>query len=429
MAGISRRTFIAASAAVAGAQGRILGANDRVRVGLIGCGGISVADTNAFCAHPEVEIPVVCDVDDAQIAKTVERFQKQKWGTPETVKDFRRILDRKDIDACLVCTPDHWHALPTVMACEAGKDVYCEKPLATSIAEGRAMLAAARRNERVTQMGTHWRSGEHYASAIRFVHSGLLGKVRQVRVWAYLDWVKDCGNPPDGAAPAGVDYDFWLGPAPKRPFNPNRFHFNFRWWWDYAGGLMTDWGVHLINLALWGMGPEWPKSVISSGGRYVLTDNTETPDSQIAVYEFPSYRMIFEHQVGNNLGPDRREHGVAFTGTDATLILDQGGWEVIPERSKKYAPAEKHVAPQDDQARVNHAGNFLECMRSRKPTVENLEIGHHVSTVAHLGNLALRTSGRVEWDAASGSVVGNEAAQKLVSRQYREPWTLPYLNV
>ena len=372
---------------------------------------------------------MVCDVDDAQIAKTVERFQKEKWGTPETVKDFRRILDRKDIDACLVCTPDHWHALPTVLACEAGKDVYCEKPLATSIAEGRAMLAAARRNERVTQMGTHWRSGDHYAAAIGFVRSGMLGKVRQVRVWAYLDWVKDCGNPPDGPAPAGVDYDFWLGPAPKRPFNPNRFHFNFRWWWDYAGGLMTDWGVHLINLALWGMGPEWPKSVISSGGRYVLTDNTETPDSQIAVYEFPSYRMIFEYQVGNNLGPDRREHGVAFTGTDATLILDQGGWEVIPERTKKYAPAEKHVAPQDDQARVNHAGNFLECMRTRKPTVENLEIGHHVSTVAHLGNLALRTSGRVEWDAASGSVVGNEAAQKLVSRQYREPWTLPYLNV
>jgi predicted dehydrogenase len=229
--------------------------------------------------------------------------------------------------------------------------------------------------------------------------------------------------------PAGVDYDFWLGPAPQRAFNPNRFHFNFRWFWDYAGGLMTDWGVHLINLALWGMGPEYPKSVISSGGRYVLTDNTETPDSQIAVYEFPSYRMIFEHQVGNNLGPDRLEHGVAFTGTDATLILDQSGWEVIPERTKKDAPSEKHTARQDDQARVNHAGNFLECMRSRKPTVENFEIGHHVSTVAHLGNLAFRTTGRVEWDAASGSVVGNEAAQKLVSRQYREPWTLPYLNV
>ena len=147
------------------------------------------------------------------------------------------------------------------------------------------------------------------------------------------------------------------------------------------------------------------------------------------MYEFPSYRLIFEHQVGNNLGPDRREHGVAFTGTDATLILDQSGWEVIPERTKKDAPAEKHAAKVDDQARVNHAGNFLECMRSRKPTVENFEIGHHVSTVAHLGNLAFRTTGRVEWDAASGSVVGNEAAQKLVSRQYREPWTLPYLNV
>jgi predicted dehydrogenase len=429
MNAINRRTFLAASSLLAASQGRILGANDRIRVGLIGCGGISVADTNAFFAFPEVDIPVICDVDDSQMAATIERFTKAGKAKPETVKDFRRIIDRKDLDACLVCTPDHWHALPTVMACDAGKDVYCEKPLATTIAEGRAMLDAAKHNQRVVQMGTHWRSGDHYREAIDFVHSGKLGKVRQVRVWAYLDWVKDAGNPPDGPVPAGVDYDMWLGPAPKRPFNPNRFHFNFRWWWDYAGGLMTDWGVHLINLALWGMGPEWPKTASSSGGRYVLTDNTETPDSQIAVYEFPSYRLIFEDQIGNNLGPDRREHGVAFTGTDATLIVDDSGWEVIPERTKNTTPAERHNADRkNDKSRIHHVGNFLECMRSRKDPVENFEIGFHVSTVAQLGNLAFRTTGRVDWDAAHGRVTGNKHAEQLMTRHYRKPWKLPYLK-
>src|ERR1019366_8309902 len=248
------------------------------------------------------------------------------------------------VDVVLIATPDHWHALPAVLACQAGKDVYVEKPLAKTIDEGRAMLEAAKRHQRVVQMGSQWRSCKHIVEAGEFIRSGKLGKVRIVRGWAYLDWLPAIGKPADGNPPAGVDYGMWLGPAPERAFNPNRFHFNFRWFWDYAGGLMTDWGVHLINMMLMGMGPEEPKSAYSCGGRYVLTDNTETPDSQIAVYEFPSYRMIFEHQVGNNLGPDRREHGVAFTGTDATLILDQSGWEVIPERSKKDAPSEKHAA-------------------------------------------------------------------------------------
>ncbi len=423
---LTRRTFLSAGAVLAAAR-RAPGANDRIRIGLIGCGGISVGDTHAFLAHPGVEIAQICDVDDERIAKARARLEKAQGRAPQTEKDFRRVVENKEIDACLVCTPDHWHALPTVLACQAGKDVYCEKPLAATIAEGQAMVEAARRHGRVVQMGTQWRSGEHYREAIEFVRSGKLGKVRQVRVWAYLDWLQPCGKPPDGPVPSGVDYDLWLGPAPRRPFNPNRFHFNFRWFWDYAGGLMTDWGVHLINLALWGMGPEWPKTVISSGGRYVLDDNTETPDSQVTVYEFPSYRLIFEHQVGNNLGPDRREHGVAFTGTQATLILDQSGWEVIPERTKKGAPAEKHAVKADDRSRVLHAGNFLECMRSRRDPVESVAVGHHVSAVAHLGNLAFRSAARVEWDERAGQVRGNRIARKMVSREYRKPWKLPYL--
>jgi predicted dehydrogenase len=423
----TRRAFLgsslAASAFAAGA--RAAAPSDRVRIGLVGCGGISVADTNAFLAHPESEIVAICDVDDAQIKATLERLEKLGRPRPEAVKDFRRVVDRKDVDVCLVCTPDHWHALPTIAACQAGKDVYVEKPLAASIGEGRAMRDAAREHGRVCQMGAQWRSGEHYREAVELVRSGKIGKVRQVRCWAYLDWVHDIGNPPDEPVPAGVDYEMWLGPAPSRPFNKNRFHFNFRWFWDYAGGLQTDWGVHLINIALWAMGPEWPQSVISSGGKYALKDNSETPDSQITVYEFPSYTLIWEHQVQNGLGPDRREHGVLFTGSDATLLVDVGGWEVIAEPAKRGSIVEmKRSARPGDTHRVQHARNFLDCVKSRQAPVENLDLGHHVTAVAHLGNLSLRSRSRIDWDAAAGRVTNNEAANALVTRAYRSPWKL-----
>jgi predicted dehydrogenase len=188
---------------------------------------------------------------------------------------------------------------------------------------------------------------------------------------------------------------------------------------------MTDWGVHLINVALWAMGPEWPKSVVSSGGKYVLQDNTETPDTQITVYDFPSYTLIWEHQVQCGLGPDRREHGVFFTGTDATLILDTKGWEIIAEPKRRMSVVEmKRSAITDERVRAAHARNFLDCLRSRKAPVENLEVGHHVSTVAHLGNLALRSRSRIEWDAASEKVPDNEQANSLVTARYRAPWVL-----
>jgi len=256
------------------------------------------------------------------------------------------------------------------------------------------------------------------------VRGGKIGKVRQVRCTAYLDWIRDIGNPPDGPVPAGVDYEMWLGPSPARPFNPNRFHFNFRWFWDYAGGLMTDWGVHLINIALWAMGPEPPKSVVSSGGKYALQDNSETPDTQITLYDFPSYTMIWEHQVQCGLGPDRREHGVMFTGTDASLILDSAGWEVIAEPKKRGMIEMKRVARTDETVRAAHAKNFLDCVRSRQAPVENLDVGHHVSTVAHLGNIALRSRSRIEWDAEAERVRDNDAANRFVTRSYRSPWKL-----
>lgn len=401
-----------------------VGANEKVRVGLVGCGGMGRGDLVTFFLNPEIDCPVICDIDDAQLAKTLPMVESHCGRAPDTVKDFRRVIDRDDVDVVLVATPDHWHALPTVLACQAGKDVYVEKPLGKSIEEGRAMLEAARRHERVVQMGTQWRSGEHYRAAVEFIQSGKIGKVRLVRAWAYLDWVGAIGNPPDGDPPEGVDYDMWLGPAPARPFNPNRFHFNFRWFWDYAGGLMTDWGVHLINICLWAMGSEPPSRISSSGGKFVLDDNTETPDTQVTVYDFPSYTLVFEHMLLGGLGPGGRPHGMSFTGTEGTVIIDAGGWEIIPEPKRDSLQAVRHEAGPD--ARPAHVRDFLDCVKSRRQPVENLEVGHFVSTVAHLGNIALRTQREIKWDAQRERIPGDREANAQVACDYRRPWKLPY---
>jgi len=404
---------------------RAAAASEKVRVALIGSGGMGRGDLATFFLNPEVDCPVVCDVDDKQLAEAVKLVKEKRDATPETVKDFRRVLERKDVDAVVVATPDHWHALPTVMACQAGKDVYVEKPLALTIAEGRAMIEAARRHNRVCQMGAQRLSSPTYAQAVDFVKTGKLGKVGLVRAWAYLDWIRPIGSPADGPVPPGVDYDMWLGPAPDRLFNSNRFHFNFRWFWDYAGGLMTDWGVHLIQVLLWAMGPEPPKSVMSSGGKYVLEDNSETPDTQITVYEFPSYTLVWEHKVGVGLGLYNRPWGMSFTGTEGTLVINDSGWEILREPTKDALEPKKYPGGADP--RPAHVRNFLDCIKSRQQPIENLGVGHHVSTVAHLGNIALRTGHKVNWDTQAERVIDDPKADALVSVPYRKPWQLPYL--
>jgi len=438
---ITRRQFLRTSAVAASAGSSLIatagpeprsvsaqapGANDRIRLGVIGCGGMGRGNLATFLANPEVECALICDVDEAQMAQALQVVAKHRSSKPEALRDFRRVIDRKDVDVLLISTPDHWHALPTVLGCQAGKDIYVEKPLANTIAEGRAMLEATRRHQRVVQMGTQWRSGVHWSEAIDFVHSGKLGKIGLVRAWAYHDWLGGVGNPPDGEPPSTVDYDFWLGPAPKRPFNPNRFHFNFRWFWDYAGGLMTDWGVHQINVILWGMGLESPRKVSSSGGKFVLDDNTETPDTQVAVYEFPTYNLIWEHKVGIGVGLNGRSWGISFSGSEGTLIVNDAGWEIIPEPKKKSLEPAKFAASGD--ARPAHVRNFLDCVRSRKDPAENLDVGHLVTTVAHLGNIALRTGRTILWDTRNEQVVADRDANRLVTPRYRKPWSLPYMR-
>lgn len=397
---------------------------EKLRLGVIGCGGMGAGDLECFFLNPEVDCPVICDVDDAHLAKGVEICDKRRGTKPETVKDFRRVLDRKDVDAVLIATPDHWHALPAVMACQAGKDVYVEKPLARTIDEGRAILEASRRHQRVVQMGSQWRSCRHIIEAADMVRSGKLGKVSMVRGWAYLDGRESIGRPPDSEPPAGVDYQQWLGPAPSRPFNPNRFHFNFRWFWDYAGGLMTDWGVHLINMLMMGMDDQPPRTVSASGGKLLHDDNTETPDTLVTVYEFPGCLLIWEHRAGLNNGINGRSWGVEWCGSEGTIILNDEGWEVRTE--PKQANLDNRKMPGSGDPRPAHVRNFLECVKSRKPPVLNLEIGHRVSTVAHLGNVAYRSGRKIVWDAVNEGVVGDPEADKLVGAEYRKPWTLPY---
>jgi predicted dehydrogenase len=435
MNAIPRRRFLqntawlAGTAAFAGPLIRVAragepGANDKIRLALIGSGNMGVGDLDTFLENPEVDCVVIADLDEAMAAKGAAACEKRERKRPQIVKDFRRVLDRKDVDVVLIATPDHWHAIPTVMACQAGKDVYVEKPLATTIDEGRAMVTAAQKHDRIVQMGSQWSSCQHMLDAAEFLKSGKLGKLAMCRAWAYLDWLPAIGKPADGPPPAGIDYDFWLGPAPKRPFNPNRYHFNFRWFWDYAGGLMTDWGVHLFNMIFLGAPREWPKSVVSSGGKYVLDDNSETPDSQITVYEFPSYQMIWEHKAGMAVGINNHPWGIAWYGTEGTIMMNDAGWHIIPEKRKASLDAERFKS--SGNPRPTHVRNFLECVRTRKQPVLNAELGHHVSSIAHLGNLAYRTGQKVVWDAEKERVIGNRAADKLVGVKYRAPWKLDY---
>ncbi len=436
MRSASRRRFLSAAAAIPTATAlsatRVLGANDRIRFGLIGCGGMGRADMRDFLKAGKTELVALCDVDPAHI----ERAQSTAVdaGSPKaefTTSDFRGLIDRNDLDAVIVGTPDHWHAIPTILACQSGKDVYVEKPLALSIGEGRAMVNAARKHNRVVQMGTQQRSASHYHEAVEYVRSGKLGKIRLVQCWAYLDWIGEVQPVADSDPPEGVDYDMWLGPAPARPFNKNRFHFSFRWYWDYSGGLMTDWGAHMIDIANWAMGIKAPSSAMSIGGKYGFpSDAQETPDTQQVLWQFPDFSMVWEHAIGVGRGPETREHGVLFHGNNGVLVVDRAGWEVYPETDAKDKPREYRSAglPRQDAGRQDyhllHVRNFLDCMRSRKQPRSDVEIGHNSMIACHLGNMAFRLGRRVDWNVENEKVVNDPEAQKLVTREYRAPWTL-----
>jgi predicted dehydrogenase len=442
MSDLTRRQFLGAgSAALAGASlapspamaGSQSGAkrvapSDRLRFGLIGAKGMGWTDLQAHRRIDGVECIALCDVDNDVLEDRAAELETASGQKPVLYRDYRAMLENDDIDFVIIATPDHWHCLQMVDACAAGKDVYVEKPLANSIDECYTMMAAAERYGRVVQVGQWQRSAPHWQAAIDFLRSGQLGTLRVTKAWAYQGWMSPVPPKPDTRAPEHVDYDMWLGPAPKRPFNENRFHFNFRWFWDYAGGLMTDWGVHLIDYIFYGMDVARPLSVVSMGGKYgydETEDASETPDTQQAIYEFDGFSMIWEQATGIDGGPFRRDHGVAFIGNNGTLVIDRGGWEIFPEvRDGRYRM--EALPSQDGSGGLDqHAENFVACIRSREPTNCPTNVAANTAINAHMGNVALRVGGRVHWDESRRRFRDNDEANRLLRPTYRPPWSLP----
>ena len=407
-----------------------VGANDKIGVGLIGCNGMGFEDLKAFLRNPEVECIALSDIDENVLnnrAAETEKITGKK--VKHLYKDWRKLIDNKDIDLVIVGTPDHWHCLQMVSACQAGKDVYCEKPLGNSIEECNIMVRAAQKYNRVVQVGQWQRSDPHWQDAMQFVHSGQLGKIRTVRVFSYQGWCPSIPVKPDEAVPAGVDYDMWLGPAPKRPFNRNRFHFTFRWFWDYAGGLMTDWGVHLLDYALEGMNAGLPSRVFSGGGKFAYPDDAmETPDTLMATYAYKDFNIIWDHACGINHGLYNRKEGLAFYGENGTMVLDRAGWEVIPVVSNNVARMEAVPFKKGEgKGLYNHVGNMLSCIKSRELPNADVAIGARVAKMAHLANISCRVQREVHWDDKNNLFVGDNEATALSKAYYRAPWELPKL--
>lgn len=399
-----------------------------IRCGLIGAKGMGFSDLKAFLAQPNTRCVAICDVDQRVLDARVADTEKLQGSKPRAYQDYRQLIADKDVDVVIIGTPDHWHCLPFVEACQAGKDIYCEKPLGNSIEEINIMERAAKKHKTVVQVGQWQRSDPHWKDAVNYVYSGKLGKIRTVRTWAYQGWMEPVPVKADGQAPEGVDYDFWLGPAPKRPFNPNRFHFNFRWFWDYAGGLMTDWGVHIIDYGLYGMQVKAPKSVMAMGGKFAYPDDAaETPDTLQVLYEYDGFTMLWDHGTGIDGGHFGRNHGVGFVGNNGTLVVDRDGWEVIPEKKKGQDLIERvELQKGVGKGLELHMANFLDGVRTRKRDLNcSIEIAANTARVAHLGNIALKTGRRLYWDSEASRFIDDEQANSYLTPVYRSPWKLP----
>ncbi len=402
---------------------RTVSPSDQIRIGAIGINGQGWADLQSLMKVPQVRVSALCDVDENVLQRRLAGI-RQAGMNPKTYTRYQDLLSDPDVDAVLIATPDHWHALVMTDACAAGKDVYCEKPLGRTIAECQVMVGAQRRYSRVVQVGQWQRSQKHFRDAVDFVQSGKLGKIRLVKAWAYQGWMKPIPVQPDGPVPQGVHYDLWLGPAPTRPFNPNRFHFNFRWFYDYAGGLMTDWGVHLIDYVLLAMKASYARSAAAIGGKNGYPDDAEEwPDTMATIYDFGDFDLVWEQAVGINGGPYGRDHGIAYIGNNGTLVLDRGGWEVIPEGKNMEAIPRQSAT---DNGMDLHAANFISVVQSRK--MEDLhtpvDAAALVAINCHMGNIAHRTGDQVYLDPGQMQFSSAPANQYL-QPDYKNGYTLP----
>jgi predicted dehydrogenase len=421
MSALDRRRFLQSSASSLAALPALTAAgaaarpNEKITLAIMGVRSRGRDLTRGFAGFEDVEIAYVIDPDENVVAPALKEAEKRQKRTPRVEKDVRKVLDDKSVTALAVAAPDHWHALATVWACQAGKHVYCEKPASHNLVEGRRMVEAARKYERVVQLGTQRRSGAHFQSAAEFVRSGKLGKVPFARTWIAGNR-KSIGHLPDGPVPAGVDYNLWLGAAPERPFNPNRFHYNWHWNWDYGTGELGNNGIHALDVARWILGLDAPQRITAGGGKYFYDDDQITPDTMVVTYDFPGTCLIWEHRIWAKTGLEGESFGIVLYGEKGTLHFDKKGWHVSDG---------VEAADQTSEIERPHLRNFLDCLRSGKRPNADIEEGHKSTRLCHLGNVAFRVGRTLRFDASTETIPGDDEANRLLSRTYRKPFVMP----
>ena len=436
---LNRRQFVTGAAAAAAAMRPALQLSGkeppsrRVRIGLIGCGGRGRELLRVMREFPDVEVPVVSDVIEPRMQQAAETLQQGPHPQqPERVLEHERILERRDVDAVLIATTQHWHGLPFIQAAQAGKHIYVEKPLSHTVVEGRAMVEAARRAGVIAMMGSQQRGYDHYQKAFEIIRSGRLGKIALVECWNYHNTGNRVGRAADGDPPPGYHWDRWLGPAPYVPFNRSRM--NNSWWFAYAGGMMTNWAIHHIDIILWAMEATSPTSVVCPGGKLVVDDLADTPDTVEASWQFPEFLMHYRYRGFNNFHVVQsrpQHHGICFHGNRATMVLDRSGYEIFNDSDPN-----KSVQRQDNPRFWGDGkpGNevdgpwqrlFVDCVKDGKKPPLDLEESHRATVCCHLANIAYLTGRRFPWDGRREVIDGDAGASALLSRPRRKGYELP----
>jgi predicted dehydrogenase len=420
----TRRTFLTASGAILAlpaityrnAFGADTPPSERVRLAAIGVGRQGMNNLRSLGKH----VVAVCDVDTKHLAKAAAFVENESKQKPSTEGDFRKLLDRNDVDAVVITTPDHWHAIQTVMACQAGKDVYCEKPLSLTISEGRAMVNAARKNNRIVQTGSQQRSAKEFRIACEAVRNGAIGKLNRILVGLPgPNWVDQAKKPvPDSATPSELNFDLWLGPTPVVPFNANKVHYLFRFFWAYSGGQQTNFGAHHLDIAQWGLGMDDSGPTTIEGSATFNKDGWfETPETAKVTYTYANGVPV--HCTLGKGNPS----GTTFEGEKGVIAVNRGKIDIkIGGQSVK--PEDVLSGDVKLTVSTNHHKNWLDCLKNRKLPICDVEIGHRSATVCHLGNIAIRTGRKLTWDPVNEQFVGDVDAAKMLMREYRQPWTL-----